>query len=405
MPFDVTTIRREFPILNELVRGMPLVYLDSAATALKPQQVIDATSRHYMAESANIHRGVHFLSEKATVAYEQVRDKVGRFLGAAHPSEIIFTAGSTAAINLVAQGVTESLQSGDEVVLSGLEHHANIVPWQMACAKAGASIKVIPLDHRGDLILDTLDEIITPRTRILAVTQMSNAIGTIPDIKILIRKAKQVGALTLIDGAQAIAHMAVDVSQLDCDFYVFSAHKLFGPTGVGALYGRKAVLETLRPSYGGGGMIREVTFARTSYADLPARLEPGTPNIAGVAGLGAALDFMVQAAPHQAYAHEHELAAAARDGLKAIPGITVIGTAKNQGPIVSFTVEGVHPHDIGSLIDQDGIAVRVGHHCAQPLMRHFAIPATTRASFALYNTMAEVEALVQSVRRAQKLFT
>ena len=404
MTFDVKTVREEFPILQESVRGKPLVYLDSAATALKPRQVIEATSRHYMAESANIHRGVHFLSEQATVAYEHVREKVRSFIGAEDSCEIIFTSGATAAINVVAQGLTGLLHPGDEIVLSGLEHHANIVPWQMACERTGAKIKVIPLDARGDLVLDSLDEIITSRTRLISITQMANAIGTIPAYQVIVDKARQKGILTLIDGAQAITHLPVDVQQLGCDFYVFSAHKLFGPTGVGVLYGRRAILEKLSPSYGGGSMIREVTFAKTTYADLPARLEPGTPNIAGVMGLGAALDFMAGISPSQSHEHVQRLAETAREELSTIQGLTLIGHAARRGPIVSFVVDGVHPHDIGSLVDQDGIAVRVGHHCAQPIMRHFGIPATTRASFAIYNTMDEVETLIRSLRRVLKIF-
>jgi cysteine desulfurase/selenocysteine lyase len=405
MSFDVQQIRKQFPILSRKIHGHSLAYLDSAATALKPTSVTEATRQHYEWETSNIHRGVHFLSEKATLAFEKVRERMRVYLGARAVEEIIFTSGATHAINLVAQGMAGTLlQAGDEIILTELEHHSNIVPWQMAAQRIGATIKVIPMNDQGELMLGELQQLITAKTKLIAFTHMANAIGTINDVAAIIDLARSRGIMTLIDGAQAISSTRVNVSELGCDFYVFSAHKFYGPTGIGVLYGKKGLLEQLSPPSGGGGMIRRVTFSGTTYAGLPMRLEPGTPNIAGVIGLGAALDFIESLDFAAAQTYLYELADYALQRIAALSDVRIIGTAKKRGPIISFTVTGVHPHDVGTLIDQKGVAVRVGHHCAQPIMDHFGLSATTRASLGFYNTKEDIDMLCRSIVDVQEVF-
>jgi cysteine desulfurase/selenocysteine lyase len=398
---DVEKIRNDFPILRQRVHGKQLVYLDNAATSQKPQSVIDATNRYYEMENSNIHRGVHYLSEHATQLYEQSRTKVQKFVNASSLKEVVFVRGTTEAINLVAQSFgRKQINQNDEVVISGLEHHSNIVPWQLLCEERSAKLRVIPINDHGELILEEYEKLLTGKVKIVSLSHVSNALGTINPVKEMIELAHRNGIPVLIDGAQAVPHMQVDVRDLGCDFYAFSSHKMFGPTGVGVLFGKKDLLETMPPYQGGGDMIKSVTFEKTIYNDLPFKFEAGTPNIAGGIGLGAAIDYMNSVDMDTVHHHELELLQYATSALSSVKGVRIIGTAKEKAGVVSFTIENIHPHDIGTILDTDGIAIRTGHHCAQPIMIRFNIPATARASFAMYNTKDEIDALVKSVHHA-----
>jgi cysteine desulfurase / selenocysteine lyase len=400
---DIPRARDDFPILRRSVHGKPLVYLDNAATSQKPQRVIDCEARYYSEINANIHRGVHTLSQLATEAYEEARETVRRFINAASREEIIFVRGTTEAINLVAAAYGRRFKAGDEILITQMEHHSNIVPWQLACEHTGALLRVAPIDERGELMLEEFERRLGPRTRIVALTHLSNALGTINPVRHIIQRAHSHGIPVLVDGAQAVAHVKVDVRALDCDFYAFSGHKLYGPTGVGVLYGKRALLESMPPYQGGGDMIREVTFGRTTYNDLPYKFEAGTPNVAGVIGLGAAIDYVAATGLEAIAAHERELLAYATAQARETPGLRVIGTAGEKASILSFVLDGLHPHDVGTVLDMEGVAVRTGHHCAMPVMQHFNVPATVRASFALYNTRAEVDALFDAIRKSREV--
>ena len=405
VPFDVERVRADFPILSRTVHGKPLVFLDSGASAQKPRQVIDAIAHCYEAEYANIHRGVYELSAKATEAYEGARARVQRFVNARAASEIVFTKGATEAINLVATSWGGAfLGEGDEVVLSVLEHHANIVPWQLLRERTGIVLKVVPTDERGAFPLDAYTALVGPRTKLVALTHVSNALGTIVPVAEIVRIARDRGALVLLDGAQGIVHCPVDVQALDVDFYCFSGHKLYGPSGIGVLYGRHALLAAMPPYQGGGDMIERVTFERTSFAPPPARFEAGTPPIAGTVGLHAALDYVAAFDPAAVAAHEHDLLTYATERLGALNCVRLYGTAPEKAAIVSFTMDGVHPHDVGTILDRAGVAVRVGHHCAQPLMDHFGIAGTVRASFGLYNTRADIDRLIDGLEEVREIF-
>ena len=401
----IALCRHHFPLLRQWVNGKPLIYLDNAATSQKPQVVIDAMIRYYQEENSNIHRGVHFLSERATVAYEDVRRKAKLFVNAAHEREIIFVRGTTEGINLVAgtYGRT-TVREGDEILVSAMEHHSNIVPWQMLCEERQARLRVIPMNDRGELELEEYRLLLNPRTKLVAIAHVSNALGTINPVRDMVALAHERGIPVLVDGAQAVPHMAVDVRALDADFYAFSAHKMFGPTGVGILYGKTALLEAMPPYQGGGDMIRSVTFEKTLYSDLPYKFEAGTPNIGGAIGLGAAIDYLLQVGLHAVESFEHELLTYATEKLRTVPGLRIIGTAAEKASVLSFVLEGIHPHDIGTILDHEGIAVRTGHHCAQPVMQRFGIPATARASFAFYNTKEEVDALVRALHKVKEVF-
>ena len=403
--FDVQRIRQDFPILSQKIHGKPLVYLDNAATTQKPQAVIDAMVRSYAEDNANIHRGVHLLSERATRAYEEARVKVQTFLNAPDSREIIFVRGTTEAINLVAQTFGRvNIGKGDEVLVTEMEHHSNIVPWQLICEEKGAQLKVIPITDSGELRIDLLDGLLTDRTKIVAVVHVSNSLGTINPITTIVEKAHARGIPVLVDGAQAVAHLPVDIQALGCDFYAMSGHKLFGPTGIGVLWGRLPLLEKMPPYQGGGDMISAVSFKKTTYNVVPNKFEAGTPNIAGSVGLGAAIDYLkgIDIAAMQAY--EDELLAYGTKALSAVPGIRLIGTASKKASILSFVMEDVHPHDIGTILDQQGVAIRTGHHCTQPLMERLCVPATARASLALYNTKEEIDALVGALARVREIF-
>jgi cysteine desulfurase / selenocysteine lyase len=403
--FDVEAVRRDFPILHQEVHGKPLVYLDNAASAQRPRQVIAAVSDYYSHDHANVHRGVHALSQRATEAYEGAREKVRRYIHAASTDEVIFTRGTTEAINLVAQSWGRAtLGAGDEIVISHLEHHANIVPWQMLCEQTGARLKVIPMTLSGELDLDAARLLIGPQVKLLAVGHVSNALGTINPVRELIGMARSAGARVLLDGAQALPHMRVDVQALGCDFYAFSGHKMFGPTGIGVLWGRESLLEAMPPWQGGGDMILAVTFEKTTYNRLPWKFEAGTPHIAGAIGLGAAIDYLEQLGIERAAAWEGELLDYATAGLLQVEGLRLIGTAEHKAAVISFTLEGVHPHDIGTIVDHAGVAIRTGHHCAMPVMDYYGVPATARASFAFYNTRAEADRLVSALRQAREVF-
>jgi cysteine desulfurase / selenocysteine lyase len=403
--FDVARWRADFPILREQVHGHPLVYLDNAATTQKPQSVIDALADYYARDNANVHRGVHTLSQRATDAYEAARGKVQRFINAAAPEEIVFTAGTTGAINLVAQSFARPiLAKGDEVLISAMEHHSNIVPWQLVCEQTGALLKVVPVNDTGELELDAYERLLGPRTRLVAITHVSNALGSVVPIERVIALAHARNVPVLVDGAQAISHVGVDVRALDCEFYAFSGHKIFGPTGIGALYGKAARLEAMPPYQGGGDMIRSVTFEKTEYNDLPYKFEAGTPNIAGAIGMGAALDYVSAIGIEAIAAHERDLLTYATEQVSAIPGLRMIGTAKEKAAIVSFTLHGVHAHDIGTILDHEGVAIRAGHHCAMPVMERFGVAGTARASFALYNAREDVDALVAGIHRVRRMF-
>ena len=404
-PHDVTRIREDFPILQRRVRGKPLVYLDNAATSQKPQAVIDTVTRFYAAENANIHRGVHYLSEQATAAYDEVREKVARFLNARSSREIIFTRGTTEGINLVAHSYGRTnLRPGDDIVVTAMEHHSNIVPWQLACEQTGADLKAVPITDEGELDLDSFERLLTDRTRLVAVVHLSNALGTINPIKRVVALAHARGIPVLVDGAQAVAHLGVDVQDLDCDFFAFSGHKVLGPTGVGVLYGKERLLEGMPPYQGGGDMIATVTLQRSTWAPLPAKFEAGTPMIAQVLGLGSALDYLVGLGLENVAAWEHELLSYATERLREIGGVRLIGTAKEKASVLSFVLDGVHPHDIGTILDEEGVAIRAGHHCAQPVMERFGVPATARASFAFYNTRTEVDVLANGISAVKKMF-
>jgi cysteine desulfurase/selenocysteine lyase len=405
VPFDVERVRDEFPILKQRVYGKPLVYLDNAASSQKPQAVIDAVSRFYSEDYANIHRGLHALSERATQAYEGARDTVRRFINAPTEQEVVFVRGTTEAINLVAQSYARPrLQPGDEILISAMEHHSNIVPWQIVCAERGARLRVVPITDAGELRLDVYDELLGPRTKLVAIAHVSNALGTINPIREIIELAHRRHVAVLVDGAQAVPHVTVDVQSLDCDFYAFSAHKLYGPSGVGVLFGKAGLLEAMPPYQGGGDMISSVTFEATTYNRLPYKFEAGTPHIAGAVGLGAAIEYVNAIGLETIAAYEHELLSEATARLGAIPQVRLIGTAQEKAAVLSFVLDGIHPHDIGTVLDREGIAIRAGHHCAQPLMQRFGISATARASFGLYNTLAEVDALVAGIHKVLEVF-
>jgi cysteine desulfurase/selenocysteine lyase len=403
--FDVEAARRQFPILTRMIHGKPLAYLDNGASAQRAQCVIDAVDDYERRHHANIHRGVHTLSQEATAMYEGARDRVQRFINARSRSEVIFVRGTTEAINLVAQSYARpTLRAGDEVLITHLEHHANIVPWQMVCEQTGAKLVVAPMDAHGEVHLEAIVSLMSPRTKLLACAHVSNALGTILPVRRIVAAAKARGITTLLDGAQAISHMAVDVQELGCDFYAFSGHKMYGPTGVGVLYGREQLLDRMPPWQGGGEMILQVTFAKTTYNALPNKFEAGTPNISGGIGLGAAVDYLSGLDLDAARAHEDALLRHATATLNKIHGLRIVGTAPNKASLVSFVVEGVHPHDLGTILDEDGIAVRTGHHCAMPVMDFFKVPATARASFAFYNTFDEIDRLALGNERARKMF-
>lgn len=402
---DINAIRADFPILNQQVNGKPLVYFDNAATAQKPKVVVDAIAEYYDTINANIHRGVHTLSQKATDAYEESRKKIQLHLNAAELKEIIFTSGTTFGINLVANGFGAILKPGDEVLVSALEHHSNIVPWQFACERSGATLKVIPMNEKGELIMEEFDKLVTANTKVIAVNHISNALGTINPIEYIIEQGHKVGAAVLIDGAQSTPHIKPDVQKLDCDFYVFSGHKVCGPTGVGVLYGKEEWLNKLPPYQGGGEMIQTVTFEKTTYACLPHKFEAGTPNIAGGIVLGYALDYLNAVGFDNIAAYEHMLLEYGTKRLLEIDGLKIYGTAKEKTSVISFNIEGIHPYDIGVIVDKLGVAVRTGHHCTQPIMDFFKIPGTIRASFSFYNTKEEIDTLVEAVKKAQMMLS
>ncbi len=405
-PFDVQRLRKDFPILQTRINGKPLVYLDNAATSQKPQVVIDSIANYYRHENANVHRGLHYLSERATRAYEEARRKVRAFLNAREEKEIVFVRGATEAINLVAHSFGRHfLKAGDEVLITGMEHHANIVPWQMLRDDIGIVIKVAPIDDTGELLTGEFQRLLNGRTKLVSLTQVSNALGTVNPVRHLVALAHRQGITVLVDGAQAVPHLEVDVQNLDCDFYVFSGHKVYGPTGIGVLYGKASLLEEMPPYQGGGEMIRSVTFEKTLYADPPLRFEAGTPDIAGAVGLGAALDYLTGIGRDRVAAYEHELLSCATEALEGLPGLHLIGTAREKSGILSFVMDGVHPHDLGTVLDQEGIAIRAGHHCAMPVMQRYGVPATARASLAFYNTFEEIDRLVWGIIRAERMLS
>ncbi|HTS43792.1 MAG TPA: cysteine desulfurase [Puia sp.] len=401
---DVYAIRRQFPVLNREVKGRPLIYFDNAATSQKPKRVIDALVHYYTDYNANIHRGIHTLAEEATAAFEATRNAVQQFIHAANREEIIFTRGTTEGINLVAYTWgRQNIKAGDEIIISAMEHHSNIVPWQVLCEEKKAALKIIPVSDNGELLIDEFEKLLNPRTRLVSIVHVSNALGTVNPVKQIIDAAHQSGALVLVDGAQSTVHLDINVQKMDCDFFVFSSHKLYGPTGVGVLYGKKHLLEAMPVFQGGGEMIKEVTFEKTTYNELPYKYEAGTPNIADTIAFSAALDFINQTGKEKIRKHEHELLVHATNQLEQIPGLKIIGRAKEKTSLISFIVDKTHPQDIGILLDNKGIAVRTGHHCAQPLMQRYGIPGTVRASFAAYNTVEEIDELAASLRKAMKI--
>jgi len=403
--FDVHAVRSDFPILHDLVRGKPLVYLDNAATTQKPRAVVDRLARFYLRENANVHRGVHLLSERATEAYEDARRTVSGFLHAADPKEIVFVRGTTEAINLVAHSYGRThVGAGDEVVVTAMEHHSNIVPWQMLCTEKNARLRVVPITDAGELRLDEYERLLSPLTKIVTVVHVSNALGTINPVQQIARLAHERGIPVLVDGAQAVAHMAVDVQALGCDFYAFSGHKIFGPTGIGVLYGKASLLDAMPPYQGGGDMISSVTFERTLYNVVPYKFEAGTPNIAGAIGLAAALEYVDTIGLDRIAAHERELLAYGTDALSQIRGLQLTGTAAEKADILAFVLDGVHPHDVGTILDREGVAIRTGHHCCQPLMDRLGVPATARASLALYNTRGDIDALIAALDKVGQVF-
>jgi cysteine desulfurase / selenocysteine lyase len=404
-PLDIERVRRDFPILNEPVRGKPLVYLDNAATSQKPLAVIEAVSGYYEHANANVHRGVHLLSERATENYEGSREKVRRFLNAKTVQEIVFVRGTTEGINLVAQSFgRKNIQAGDEIVVTELEHHSNIVPWQMLCEERGATLKVARVEDNGELNLAHLESLLTEKTRLLGVAHVSNALGTVLPVKRIVEMAHARGIKVLVDGAQGVPHQRVDVQALDCDFYVFSGHKLYAPTGIGVLYGKEALLDAMPPFMGGGDMILSVTFQKTTFNRLPYKFEAGTPNIGGAIGLGAAIDYVEGVGLEAIEAYENGLLAKGTQILESIPGLRLVGTAPKKAGVLSFMLDDIHPHDVGTILDREGIAIRTGHHCAQPLMQRLGLPATARASLALYNTPAELEVLAKGLKKVQEVF-
>ena len=403
---DINVIRQEFPILNREVKGRPLIYLDNAATTQKPQQVLDALMHYYTNYNANIHRGIHTLAEEATAAFEQTRDAVKSFIGAGSREEIIFTRGTTEGINLVAYAWgRKNIQVNDEIIISNMEHHSNIVPWQLLCEEKGATLKIIPIDENGELILNEYKKMLGPKTKLVSIVHVSNALGTVNPVRQMIADAHAVGALCMVDGAQSAVHLDINVVDLDCDFFAFSAHKLYGPTGVGILYGKKALLEAMPPFQAGGEMIKEVTLQKTTFNDLPYKFEAGTPNIADVIAFKSAIHFVQAIGKEKIRRHERDLMDYGQLELEKIPGLKIIGKAKEKAGVISFIIENAHPQDIGILLDNRGIAVRTGHHCAQPLMDHFCIPGTTRASFAVYNTRYEIDELVKGLLRVVKILS
>ncbi|MGH9340005.1 MAG: SufS family cysteine desulfurase [Acidobacteriota bacterium] len=405
-PLDVQEIRRDFPVLDQTVHGKPLIYLDNAATSQKPRQVIDAITHFYTRDNSNIHRGVHQLSQRATDAYEDTRRKVQRFINARHSREIIFVRSSTEGINLVAHSYGRKyIKAGDEIIITAMEHHSNIVPWQMLCEETGALLRVAPINDAGELLLDELEGLFTSRTRLLALNHVSNALGTINPIGRIVEMAHARSVPVLVDGAQAAPHLKLDVQALDCDFYVFSGHKVYGPTGVGILYGKAELLDAMPPYQGGGDMISSVTFEKTLYNLLPYKFEAGTPNIADGVGLGAAIDYINGIGLERIGAYEHDLLAYGTQALARVPNVRLIGSAREKAGVLSFVMEGVHPHDIGTILDQQGIAVRTGHHCAQPLMERLGVPATARASLAFYNTREEIDTLIQALNEVSEVFS
>ena len=405
LSFDVERVRRDFPILQRQVHGKPLVYLDNAATSQKPRAVLDACERYYTLDNSNVHRGVHALSEQATADYEGARAKVRRFLHAASDREIIFVRGATEGINLVMHSYgRRNVGPGDEVLITAMEHHSNIVPWQILCEENGAKLRVAPINDRGELILEEFEKLLGPRTRLVAVAHVSNALGTVNPVRRIVELARRWNAAVLIDGAQAAPHVPIDVRALDCDFYVFSSHKMYGPTGIGVLYGRQRLLEAMPPYQGGGDMIASVTFEKTTYNTLPYKFEAGTPHIAGAIGLGAAIDYLASLDIERVAAYEQELLAYATEAISRVPGVRLIGTARQKAAVLSFLVAGVHAHDVGTVLDQEGIAVRTGHHCAQPVMDRFGVPATARASLSFYNTRQEIDALVAGLEKVRRIF-
>ncbi len=404
--FDVSRVRRDFPILAQQVHGKPLVYLDNAATSQKPQSVLDTLSRYYTTENSNVHRGIHYLSEQATADYEDARSKVRGLLNASDDREIIFVRGTTEGINLVAGSYGRAnVGQGDEVIISAMEHHSNIVPWQILCQERGAQLRVVPMNDDGDLLVDEYERLLGPRTKLVSIVHVSNSLGTINPVRRIIEMAHSRGVPVLLDGAQSAPHVNVDVRDLDCDFFVFSGHKLYGPTGIGVLYGKADLLESMPPYQGGGDMIKSVTFEKTLYNDLPYRFEAGTPNIAGTIGLGAAVDYVTSVGLENIEAYEHELLDYGTRALSSISGLRLVGTARKKAGILSFVLDGVHPHDIGTILDSEGIAVRTGHHCTQPVMDRFGIPATARASLAFYNTREEIDALVKGIDKVLEVFS
>ena len=402
---DVDRVREEFPILHRTVRGKPLVYLDSAATTQKPRPVLDALAQYYANGNANIHRGVYLLSEEATAAYDGARTKVQRFINARASREVIFTRNSTESINLVAQSFgRQNLGPGDEILITHMEHHSNIVPWQLLCEQTHARLRVAPIDDHGELLMDEFKQLLTSKTKLVAVVHLSNSLGTINPVSEIVALAHQQNVPVLVDGSQAVYHMPVDVQALDCDFYVFTGHKLYGPTGIGVLYGREALLDSMPPFLGGGDMIRSVTFEKTTYADLPNKFEAGTPHIAGAIGLGAAVDFVTGIGFDKIARHEKDLLEYGTAALLEIPGLRLIGTAPNKASILAFVLKGAHPHDIGTIVDMEGVSIRTGHHCTQPVMERFGVPATARASVAMYNTRQEIDQLVHGLHRVRETF-
>ncbi len=405
MPFSVDEIRRQFPILDQKIHGKPLVYLDNAASAQKPSCVLEALKRFYETDYANIHRGLHVLSQRATKQYEEARDKVQNFLNAKDRKEIIFLRGATEAVNLVAQTFAKQrINSGDRILISAMEHHSNIVPWQLLCNEVGAKLDVVQMNQKGELLLDDLAEKLSRQPQILGIVHVSNSLGTINPLKEIISMAHEQKVPVLVDGAQAVPHLSIDVQDLDCDFYVFSGHKMYGPSGIGALYGKKEHLEDMPPYHGGGEMISSVTFEKTTFADLPNKFEAGTPNIANTVALGHTIDFLQKIGLDKIASYEHELLQYGTSQLLNIPGLTLYGTSEQKAAVLSFTLKGVHPHDVGTIIDQEGVAVRAGHHCTQPVMDFFHIPATTRASLGVYNTKDDIDRLVESIKKVMEMF-
>ena len=402
--FDIAARRAEFPALAQEVHGRPLVYLDNAATTQKPRVVIDAVANYYAHDNANVHRGVHALSERATARHEQGRETVRAFINAASTREIVFTRNATESINLVARTWGDaSVRAGDEVLITAMEHHSNIVPWQQLCGRTGAVLKVAPIDDRGELRMDEFEQLLTPKTRLVAVVHVSNALGTVNPVADIIARAHRAGARVLVDGSQAAPHFAVDVRALDADFYAFTGHKIYGPMGIGVLFGRESLLAAMPPFLGGGDMIRTVSFEQSTWNDLPYKFEAGTPDVAGVVGLAAAIDYMNGIGLDAIAAHEATLMAAATEALARVPGLTIIGQASRKAGAISFVLDGIHPHDIGTIVDQEGVAIRTGHHCAQPVMARYGVPATARASFALYNSTDDIDALVGALGRVRAL--